>query len=174
MWQCSVHSTTYNSAHWASLSFTANSVSSAKNSVSSLWHTNNRLRGTHWALSLELGQGQKIHILVNFAHFYCDPPRLAEEAKPSPAQKVKKSLRESLRKSLRGSWPSPPPSQEWVSGVEQQVIFDSQSLLETRFWLVLEGRPGPSETLPGLFFDFFEPGRVLTPLQAGGGGSQHF
>ena len=30
-----------------SLSFTANSVSSAKNSVSSLWHTNNRLRGTH-------------------------------------------------------------------------------------------------------------------------------
>ena len=30
-----------------SLSFGANSVSSAKNSVSSLWHTNNRLRGTH-------------------------------------------------------------------------------------------------------------------------------
>ena len=45
--------------HWASLSFTANSVSSAKNSVSSLWHTNNRLRGAHWALSPELGEGQK-------------------------------------------------------------------------------------------------------------------
>ena len=30
-----------------SLSSAANSVSSAKNSVSLLWHTNNRLRGTH-------------------------------------------------------------------------------------------------------------------------------
>ena len=28
-----------------------NSVSSARNSVSSLWHTNNRLKGTHWVLS---------------------------------------------------------------------------------------------------------------------------
>ena len=33
--------------HWASLSLTANSVSFVKNSVSSLWHTNSRLRGTH-------------------------------------------------------------------------------------------------------------------------------
>ena len=33
--------------HSASLSFGANSVSSAKNSVSSLCHTNSRLRGTH-------------------------------------------------------------------------------------------------------------------------------
>ena len=42
--------------------FGANSVSSAKkNWVSSLCHTNNRLRGTHWALSLELGEGQKTH-----------------------------------------------------------------------------------------------------------------
>ena len=45
--------------HWASLSFTANSVSSAKNSVSSLWHTNTRLRGAHW--DPELGEGQKTH-----------------------------------------------------------------------------------------------------------------
>ena len=45
--------------HWASVSFRANSVSSAKNSVSSLWHTNNRLRGTHWAPSPELGEGKK-------------------------------------------------------------------------------------------------------------------
>ena len=33
--------------HSVSLSFGANSVSSAKNSVSSLCHTNSRLRGTH-------------------------------------------------------------------------------------------------------------------------------
>ena len=32
-----------------------------KNSVSSLWHANNRLRGTHWVLSPELGEGQKTH-----------------------------------------------------------------------------------------------------------------
>ena len=44
-----------------SLSFTANSVSSAKGSVSSLWHTNNRLRGTHWARSPELSEPQKTH-----------------------------------------------------------------------------------------------------------------
>ena len=34
--------------HWASLSFGANSVSSAKNSVSSRLHTKNRMKGTHW------------------------------------------------------------------------------------------------------------------------------
>ena len=45
--------------HWASLSSGANSVSSAKNSVSSLWHTNNRLRGTHWVSSPELNEPQK-------------------------------------------------------------------------------------------------------------------
>ena len=45
-----------------SLSFGASSVSSAKkNSVSSLWHTNNRLKGTHWALSPERGEAQKLH-----------------------------------------------------------------------------------------------------------------
>ena len=44
-----------------SLSFTANSVSSAKNSVSSLWHTNNRLRGTHWVRSPELSEPKKTH-----------------------------------------------------------------------------------------------------------------
>ena len=32
-----------------------------KNSVSSLWHTNNRLKGTHWVLSPELDEGQKTH-----------------------------------------------------------------------------------------------------------------
>ena len=42
-----------------SLSFQANSVRSAQNSVSSLLNTNNGLRGTHRALSLELGEGQK-------------------------------------------------------------------------------------------------------------------
>ena len=47
--------------HWASLSFTANSVSSAKNSVSSLWHTHNRPRGTHWVRSPELSEPQKTH-----------------------------------------------------------------------------------------------------------------
>ena len=47
--------------HWASLSFGANSVSSAKNSVSSLWHTTNRLRGAHWVPSPELGEGKKTH-----------------------------------------------------------------------------------------------------------------
>ena len=47
--------------HWASLSFGANSVSSAKNSVSLLCHTNSRLRGTHWVLSPELGECKKTH-----------------------------------------------------------------------------------------------------------------
>ena len=47
--------------HWASLSFGANSVSSAKNSVSSFWHTNNRLKGTHWVRSPELSEPQKTH-----------------------------------------------------------------------------------------------------------------
>ena len=44
-----------------SLSSAANSVSSASNSVSSLWHTNTRPRGTHWARSPELGEPQKTH-----------------------------------------------------------------------------------------------------------------
>ena len=39
--------------------FRANSVSSAKNSVSSLWHIDNRLKGAHWALSPELGEAQQ-------------------------------------------------------------------------------------------------------------------
>ena len=47
--------------HWASLSSAANSVSSARNSVSSLWHTNNRLRGTHWVRSPELSEPRKTH-----------------------------------------------------------------------------------------------------------------
>ena len=47
--------------HWASLSFEANSVSSAKNSVSSFWHTNNMLKGTHWVRSPELSEPQKTH-----------------------------------------------------------------------------------------------------------------
>ena len=47
--------------HWASLSSGANSVSPAKNSVSSFWHTNNRLRGTHWARSPELSEPRKTH-----------------------------------------------------------------------------------------------------------------
>ena len=41
-----------------SLSSASNSVRPAKNSVSSLWHTNNGLRGTHLALSPELCEGQ--------------------------------------------------------------------------------------------------------------------
>ena len=47
--------------HWASLSFTAHLVSCAKHSVSLFWLTENRLRGTHWVLSPELGEGQKTH-----------------------------------------------------------------------------------------------------------------
>ena len=47
--------------HWASLSSAANSVSSAKNSLSSLWHTNKRPRGTHWVRSPELSEPQKTH-----------------------------------------------------------------------------------------------------------------
>ena len=46
---------------WASLSFGANSVSSARNSVSLLWQTNNRLRGTHWVRSPELSEPRKTH-----------------------------------------------------------------------------------------------------------------
>ena len=41
--------------------FTANSVSSAKNSVSSLRHTNHRLQGTHWVRSPELSEPEKTH-----------------------------------------------------------------------------------------------------------------
>ena len=47
--------------HWASLSSGANSVSSARSSVSLLWHTNNRLRRTHWVCPPELGEGRKTH-----------------------------------------------------------------------------------------------------------------
>ena len=39
----------------------ANSVSSAKNSVSLLWHTNHRLRGTHWVRSPKLSEPRKTH-----------------------------------------------------------------------------------------------------------------
>ena len=42
-----------------SLSSAANSVSSAKNSVSLLWHTNNRLKGTHWVRSPETQWAEK-------------------------------------------------------------------------------------------------------------------
>ena len=43
-----------------SLSFAASPpVSSAKNLLSSLWCTNSGLRGTHWALFQEPGEGQK-------------------------------------------------------------------------------------------------------------------
>ena len=45
----------------ASLSFGANSVSSAKNSVSSRLHTKNRLKGTHWVRSPELSEPRKTH-----------------------------------------------------------------------------------------------------------------
>ena len=98
-----------------------------------------------------------------------NPPRLKKSKK--------KSLRESLWGSLRGSWQKPTKtSQKWVSGVKEKVIFDSQSLQETRFWLErFGGRPGPSEsppeTLPETLCWLFEPGRVLTPLP-GRGGSQ--
>ena len=48
--------------HWASLSFGASSVSSAKkNSVSSRLHTNKRLEGTHWVRSPELSEPRKTH-----------------------------------------------------------------------------------------------------------------
>ena len=45
-------------------------------------------------------------LILPFFHSACDPPDLAEESKPSPAQKVKKESRESLWGSLRGSWPT--------------------------------------------------------------------
>ena len=46
-----------------SLSSAPNSVSSAdkQNSVSSLWHTNDTMRGTHWILSQKLSEGPKTH-----------------------------------------------------------------------------------------------------------------
>ena len=50
-WYCFESTVSEKRTHWASLSFTTKSVSSATNSVSSLWHINNRLRGTHWVLS---------------------------------------------------------------------------------------------------------------------------
>ena len=62
------------------------------------------------------------------------PPGLAEESKPSPAQKVKKeSAGESPRGSPRVLTDPPKTSQKRVSGVKKQVIFDSQSLRETCF-----------------------------------------
>ena len=62
------------------------------------------------------------------------PPDLAEESKPSPAQRVKKeSPRESLGESPR--LPADPPKRVKNESPEskKQVIFDSQSLQETRF-----------------------------------------
>ena len=43
-----------------SLSSAPKSLSSVRNSVSSLWHTKNWPRGTHWALSPELGEAKKL------------------------------------------------------------------------------------------------------------------
>ena len=65
----------------------------------------------------------------------CDPPDLAEESKPSPAQKAKnESPGESLGESPRVLADPPKTSQKRVSGVKKNwVIFDSQSLQETRF-----------------------------------------
>ena len=52
-----------------SLNSVADSKSSARNSESALWHTNNTLNGTHWALSPELGEGQKTHwVTVGFLY----------------------------------------------------------------------------------------------------------
>ena len=66
--------------------------------------------------------------------FGCDPPDLAEESKPSPAQKVKEeSLGESLGESPRV--PADPPKRVKNESPEpkKQLIFDSQSLQKTRF-----------------------------------------
>ena len=41
-------------------------MSSAKNSVSSLWHANNRLRGTHSVRSPELSEPKKISLSSAF------------------------------------------------------------------------------------------------------------
>ena len=47
--------------HWASLSYAANSVSSARSSGSSLLHTHDRPRGAHWVRTPELSELQKTH-----------------------------------------------------------------------------------------------------------------
>ena len=47
-----------------SLSSATISVSSAKSSVSPVWHINTRPRGPHWVLSPELGEGQKTHAVL--------------------------------------------------------------------------------------------------------------
>ena len=104
---------------------------------------------------------------------HCDPPELAEESKPCPAQKVKKeSPGESLGESPRVPADPPKRVKNGVSGVKKQVIFASQSLQKTRFRLVLGGRPGPSETpqrLPRrLFFDFLSRGGFWLLCQVGG------
>ena len=77
--------------HWVSA---ANSVSSARNSVSSLWHTNNRPKGTHWVRSLELSEPPKTH-WVRCLKPYCPKPYSARlEVKcwqitwPQPAKHV--------------------------------------------------------------------------------------
>ena len=80
------------------------------------------------------------------------PPDLAEESKPSPAQKVKRRVsRESLCGSLRGSWPTPQNESK-------------TSLLQT-----LRGQKSPVFWLRRLVFDSFwgvrrDPRRLLRRL----------
>ena len=74
---------------------------------------------------------------VRHTHFRWDPPRLAEESKPSPAQKVKKeSSGESLGESP-GVLADPPKR------VKNESLGDSG---DSFFDSLGGGRPGPSET----------------------------
>ena len=90
------------------------------------------------------GNRSEKHVQMNY------PPDLAEESKPFPAQKVKKSLRKSLWRSLRGSWPTPQNESKTslveTLQVKNRLFFDS-------FWGVgRDPRRLPPETLSGTLF----------------------
>ena len=101
-------------------------------------------------------------------------PRLSLRPPPTfPVSKNQKRVFGRVSGGVRGSWPTP-ENEPKTSLLETLRVKNHLFLTpETRFWLVLGARPGPSETLPETLpetlFCLFETGRVLTPLPGRGG-----
>ena len=85
------------------------------------------------------------------------PPTSYTSQKPPRLEKSKKSLRGVSEKSR----PTPRKESNMSLRSQKKVIFDSQSLPETRFWLFLGRRPGPLGDSPGGSFLTFRAGAVF-------------
>ena len=116
------------------------------------------------------------HAMCMFAILVLRPPRPGRGVKTLPGSKSQKRVSGGVSgESLRVLADPPKTSQKRVSGVKEQVIFDSQSLQETRFWLVLGGsartlRDSPRDS-PGDSFLTFWAGEGFDS-SARSGGSQ--